>query len=89
MLFFLLRGAPSNYDAQATLLGAFAAAYNSKVLDSGYQSIDMHCIVLPVKFDGELSISVLRNKQLFKKKGGQKVHPVSRSPSCLARKKYV
>jgi hypothetical protein len=37
------------------------------VLVSGYQSIDLHCIVLPVKFDGGLSISVLRNKQLFKK----------------------
>jgi hypothetical protein len=35
---------------------------------SGYQSIDTHCIVLPVKFDGGLSISALRNKQLFKKK---------------------
>jgi hypothetical protein len=34
---------------------------------SGYQSIDIHCIVLSVKFDGGLSISVLRNKQLLKK----------------------
>jgi hypothetical protein len=40
----------------------------------------MHCIVLPVKFDGVLPvkfdgvlfISVLRNKQLFKKIGRQK-----------------
>jgi hypothetical protein len=31
----------------------------------------MPCIVLPVKFNGGLSISVLRNKQLFKK-GAQK-----------------
>jgi hypothetical protein len=38
------------------------------VLDSEYQSINIHCIVLNVKFDGGLSISVLRNKQLFKKK---------------------
>jgi hypothetical protein len=53
------------------LLVASTAAYNIKVLVSGYQSIDMHCIVLPVKFDGALSISVLRNKQLLKK-GGQK-----------------
>jgi hypothetical protein len=44
-----------------------------KVLVSGYQSIDMHCIVLLVKFDDELSISFLRKKQLFtKEKGGQK-----------------
>jgi hypothetical protein len=46
---------------------AFSVAYNIKVPLSGYQSIDMHCIVLPVNFDGRLSISVLRNKQLFKK----------------------
>jgi hypothetical protein len=32
----------------------------------------MHCIDLPVKVDGGLSISVLRNKQLFKKTGDQK-----------------
>jgi hypothetical protein len=43
------------------------AAYSIKVLVSGYQSIDMHCIVSPVKFDGGLSISVLRNKQPLKK----------------------
>jgi hypothetical protein len=49
------------------LLGAFSDAYNIKELLSGYQSIDMHCIVLPVKFDGRLFISVLRNKQLFEK----------------------
>jgi hypothetical protein len=53
---------------------AFTAAYSINVYVSGYQSIDMHCIVLPVKFDGELSISVLRNKQLFKNKWGLKVH---------------
>jgi hypothetical protein len=55
------------------ILVAFMAAYNIKMLVSGYHSIDMHCIVLPVKFDDGLSISVLRNKQLFKKKGRQKV----------------
>jgi hypothetical protein len=48
------------------------ATYNITLLVSGYQSIDMHCIVLPVKFDGGLSISVLRNKQLFKINGRQK-----------------
>jgi hypothetical protein len=47
-------------------------AYNIKMLVSGYQSIDMLCIVLPGKFDGGLSISVLRNKQLFKKKEAKK-----------------
>jgi hypothetical protein len=35
-----------------------------------YQSIGMLRIVLPVKFDGGLSISVLRNEQLFTKNGG-------------------
>jgi hypothetical protein len=43
------------------------AACNIKMLVSGYQSINMHCIVLPIKFDDGLSISVLRNKQLYKK----------------------
>jgi hypothetical protein len=38
------------------LLGAFTAAYGIKVLVSEYQLIDMHCIVLPVKFDGGLHI---------------------------------
>jgi hypothetical protein len=42
------------------------------MLVSEFPSIDMHCIVLPVKFDGGLSISVLRNKQLFKKKKKKK-----------------
>jgi hypothetical protein len=46
------------------LLGAFMAAYNIKMLVSGYQSIYMHCIVLSVKFDGGLSISVLKNKRV-------------------------
>jgi hypothetical protein len=55
------------------LFGALSVEYNIKALLSGYQSIDMHCIVLPVKFDGRLSISVLRNKQLFKANGGQKL----------------
>jgi hypothetical protein len=35
------------------------------MLVSGCQSVDIRCIVLPVEFDGALSISVLRNKQLF------------------------
>jgi hypothetical protein len=39
------------------------------------QSLDMHCIVLAVKFDGWLYISVLRNKQLFTKNWGSK--PIS------------
>jgi hypothetical protein len=57
------------------LFGEFTAAYNIKELISGYQSIEMHCIVLPVKFDRRLAISVLRNEQLFKKIGGSK--PIS------------
>jgi hypothetical protein len=39
-----------------------------EVLVSGYQSIDMRYIMFFVKFYAGLSISVLRNKQLFKKK---------------------
>jgi hypothetical protein len=54
------------------LLLVFTTAYNIKVLVSGYPSINVHCIVLPVKFDGGLSISALRNKQLFKNNGVQK-----------------
>jgi hypothetical protein len=50
------------------LLLAFTTAYNVKMLVFGYQSIDMHCIVVRVKFDGGSSMSVLRNKQLFPKK---------------------
>jgi hypothetical protein len=42
-----------------------------KVFVSGYQLIDMHCIALPVKFDGGLSISFLRKKQLYKKRWAQ------------------
>jgi hypothetical protein len=41
---------------------------------SGYQSIDMHCIMLPVKFDAGLYILFLRNNQLSQKKRGSKVH---------------
>jgi hypothetical protein len=52
------------------LLVAFTTAYRIKVLVSGYQSIDMHCIVLLVKFVDGLSILFLRNKQLFKKNDG-------------------
>jgi hypothetical protein len=54
------------------LLVAFTAAHDLKMLVSGYQPIDMHCIVSSVKFKGGLYISVLRNKQLFEKNGGQK-----------------
>jgi hypothetical protein len=45
------------------------------MLVSGYQSIEMQRIVLPVKFDGGLFISVLRNEQHFTKKWGSK--PIS------------
>jgi hypothetical protein len=49
------------------LLVAFTDAYSIKVLIYGYQPTDLHCIVLPEKFDGRLSISVLRNNQPLKK----------------------
>jgi hypothetical protein len=58
----------SNWSLFRGLLGEFTVAYNIKELISGYQSIDMHCIVLPAKFDAGLCISVLRNKQLLKKR---------------------
>jgi hypothetical protein len=41
---------------------AFTDAYDMKVLVSWYQSIDMDCVALPVKFEGGLSISFLRKK---------------------------
>jgi hypothetical protein len=40
---------------------------------SWYQAVDMHYIMVPVKYDGGSNMSVLRNKQLFTKKGGPKV----------------
>jgi hypothetical protein len=43
----------------------FTATHNVTVLVYGYQSIDMHFIVVSVKFYGGLSMSILRNKQLF------------------------
>jgi hypothetical protein len=49
---------------------AFTDAYDMKVLVSSYQSIDMHCIMVPVKFDDGLTVSFLRKKQIFTKKGG-------------------
>jgi hypothetical protein len=49
------------------LLVAFTTTYNIKVLISRYQLLDMHCIVFSVKFDGALSISFVRNKQLYQK----------------------
>jgi hypothetical protein len=47
------------------LFVTFTTAYNIKVLLSVYHSIDMRCIVLPEKFDGRLSISVLRRERSF------------------------
>jgi hypothetical protein len=46
---------------------------------SWYQWIEIHCIVLPVKFDGGLSMSVLRNGQVFTKKLGFKTDQFSKS----------
>jgi hypothetical protein len=59
---------------QALFGGFFLDSYDMKVLVSRYQSIDMHCIVVPVKFDDGLSISFRRRKQTFTKKGGLKVY---------------
>jgi hypothetical protein len=42
--------------------------YNTKKFVSGYQSMDMHGIWVPVTFDGGLSMSILRNERLFTKK---------------------
>jgi hypothetical protein len=56
-----------------SLLSAFTKAHNAKVIVSRYQSIDRHCMEMPVKFKGGLSMSVLRKKQLFTKKRGSKV----------------
>jgi hypothetical protein len=50
---------------------ALTTAYNIKMLIFGYQSVDMHCIAISVKFDGKLFLSVLRNKQLFTKRGSK------------------
>jgi hypothetical protein len=62
------------------LLVAFTDSYNIKMLVSWYQSIEMQRIVLPVKFDGGLYISVLRNMQLLTKKiGGSKTDQFSKS----------
>jgi hypothetical protein len=44
--------------------------------------MDVHYIIVPVKLVGGLSISVLRNKQLFtKKKGGQKFTISKKGPN--------
>jgi hypothetical protein len=63
---------PRHLVAFRGLLVAFTAAHNLNVSVSGYQPIDIHLIVLPVKFDGSLSISVLKNKQFLKKMERQK-----------------
>jgi hypothetical protein len=51
---------------------AFTDAYDMKMAVSRYHSIDMHYIVLSVKFDGRLSISLLKKVTLYKKKGIKK-----------------
>jgi hypothetical protein len=59
---------------------AFSTAYNVKELVSGYQSIDMPFIVMHVKSDVELSISVLRNEKLFTKQFGVQNRSVFKKP---------
>jgi hypothetical protein len=56
------------------LLVASTDPLDIQIHGSRYHSIATHCIVLPVKFDGGLSMSVLRKKQLFTKKRGTKVY---------------
>jgi hypothetical protein len=63
------------------LLGEFTVAHNVKVLVFEYPSIDVHCIVLPVIFNGGLFISVLRNRQLLTNEWGQKITGNSRGRS--------
>jgi hypothetical protein len=55
-------------------------AYDMKILVSKYQSIDMHCMVVPVKFDDGLSITFLRKKPLSTKKRGSKVYIFKKVP---------
>jgi hypothetical protein len=50
----------------------FTALYDTKVLASGYLSIDMHCIVVPVKFDGGLVMSFLKKSNSLKRNERQK-----------------
>jgi hypothetical protein len=47
-------------------------AYDMVVFVSGYQLLDMHCMALPVKFDGGLFISLLRKSSSLKKKKKKK-----------------
>jgi hypothetical protein len=62
------------------LLSASTITHNVKVFVSRYQSIDMHCTVVPVKFDGGLSISFLRKKQLFANKRRSKIYISEKVP---------
>jgi hypothetical protein len=49
------------------LLVAITAAHNVKVLVYGYQSINTNFTMVPLKFDGGLSMSIMRKKQFFYK----------------------
>jgi hypothetical protein len=51
-------------------LVAFTGHLDLRVYVSWYQSIDIVCIAVSVKFEDGLSISVLRNKSLFSKNWG-------------------
>jgi homogentisate 1,2-dioxygenase len=65
---------PLQQGAFLRLLVAFTDPLGIKVPVSWYQSIDMHCIVLLVKFEGGLTISVLRKKALFITNWGLNFH---------------
>jgi hypothetical protein len=65
------------------LLIAFTNAYDMKVFVARYHSIDMHCIVVPIKVDSGLPISVLKNEQPFTKKlGGSKPISFQKAKIC-------
>jgi hypothetical protein len=56
------------------LLGSVCGPIGHTMHGFRYHAIATHYIVLYVKFDGGLSISVLRNRQLFTKLRGSKVY---------------
>jgi hypothetical protein len=63
-----------NWSLLLVLIGEFMAAYNIKMLVSGYPSMEKHFIMFPVEFDCGFSISVLRKKQLYKKMDVESSH---------------
>jgi hypothetical protein len=58
---------PSKSAAVLRLNAGFREAHYADILQSWYLPIDIHCILLHVKFEDGLSISVLKKKQLVTK----------------------